>query len=505
MQRAMEAYGTHRGSNPLPAYLLVALVAFVVFLPWACGYFLGDDWMLYARNSGRPLPAPLQAISDVSCSRQYRPLSELSLGWMWTLFGFNPIGHHVVNFVIHALNSVLVAILGQRLARDRRASLLAGLSFAVLGCHAEAVVWMTARHEMLATAFALLGVISYIKFRDSGKHIWWASTFLLYVISFGFKETALALPLFLSFYDFLFVFPAQNGGRLWRPSAGQLAPLVPLLGAAAAYTLYRLKVGGAYDVPFTLLAPPKNLVYYLLMETVALPASMDFLSRFPLATLPVIVFLAIACALSLWFARGWVVRNRAIWFGVLWMVFALAPVILIVAERTTYVSSVGWALTIGTIMALAWGATSGSSSLKRWLTILAVVVILGANLVTLIHRAYWWDHAADISYDLFSRVKAAMLDLPPGKAGHLWFINIPDRVEYAYAFGNRILFAVWLLQAQAGEPDVEALHIQESTVSPSERIDRLLSEQPVKGPVVAFYWQDGRIVELNISEGTLLP
>jgi len=480
MQQTMGNCGTRSKSASPLVYLLVAFVAFLVFLPWIGGYFLGDDWMLYARNSGRALPDQLQVISDASNSSQYRPLYELLLAGLWSSFGFNPIGHHVVNVAVHALNAVLVAALAQRLARDRRVSLLAGLSFAVLGCHTEAVVWMTARHEMIVTTLALLSVISYITFRDSGRHIWLASTFFLYIISFGFKETALALPLFLSFYDLFFAFPSQRSHRHRRPSAGQLLPLVPPIMAGLAYLLFRLKVGGGYSVPLTVLGPPKNLVYYLLMETVALPASTSLLARFPLVTVPVIVSLAIAYAVSVWLARDRIMHDRVVWFGTLWMVFSLAPVILIVAERTTYVSSVGWAVAIAAIVTLAWNAAPrGNLSPKRWLTALAVVVILGANLVTLTHRSYWWNRAAHISHD----------------------------IEYADAFGNRILFAVWLLQEQVGVRDVEVSLFQdpESEAPPDEWARQLLLGRAVEDPVVAFYWQDGKVVEFSIPENALSP
>lgn len=505
MQQTMKSFGARTQSASVPIYLLVASVAFIVFLPYVRGYFLGDDWMLYARNSGRALPDQLRLISDASNSSQYRPLFELSLAWLWSLFGFNPVGHHLVNLALHALNAVLVAALAQRLAQDHRVSLLAGLSFAVLSCHTEAVVWMTARHEMIVAVLALFSVISYIQFRDSGRCIWWVNAFLLYIVTFGFKETALALPVFLSLYDFIFTFPSQKGRPQWRPSISQLIPLIPPIAVGLAYLLFRLKVGGGYDIPFTILGPLKNPVYYLLMETIALPASTHFLSRFPLVTLPVILSLFTACAIGVWLAKDRIMRDRVVRFGALWMVFALAPVILIVAERTTYVSSVGWAIAIAAITSLAWDtAPQTSFSPKRWLTILVVVVILGANVVTLTHRGYWWDRAANISHDMFSRVKAATLALPPGESGKLWFINIPNHIEYADAFGNRILFAVWLLQEQVGAQDIEVSLLQEpeSKAAPSERLRQLLSERAVEGPVVAFYWQDGKVVELGTLENT---
>jgi len=542
--------------NRALSILAVSAAAFLVFLPWVQVYFLGDDWMLLARNSGCALPSQLRLISDASNSSQYRPLSELTLAWTWSLFGLNPAGYHVFNSLLHAFNAVLVAVLGYRLSGDRRVGLLAGLSFAMLGCHTEAVVWITARHEMLASALALLSTLSYIRFRESNRRAWWFSAFVLYVASLGFKETTLALPILFVFYDVIFVFPSQYV-RSWRLVARHALPLLPPAMLGIAYGLFRFQVGGGYDVPFNVAALPKNLVYYLLMETVALPDSTRFLSRFPLATLPVIASLTFACALSVWLARRRLMRYRALWYSVLWMVFALAPVILIVAERTSYFSSVGWAWAIATIVILAWDALSEShfpsradsalvysgvealagnrlitplcfpsaalrtgaagasearfrggvheigNRYKRWLVVVPVVIILGANLVTLIHRSYWWSRAADISRDVISEVRASLLNLPPGENSQLWFFNFPDQIEYAYAFGDRIPFAVWLLQDQL-DVDVEAAVFRNGEVDvPSvERVRQMLSERAVEGPIVAFYWQGETLLKLSTMEGS---
>ena len=196
-------------------------------------------------------------------------------------------------------------------------------------------------------------------------------------------------------------------------------------------------------------------------------------------------------------------RHRALWYGVLWMVFTLAPVILIVAERTTYFSSVGWAWAIATIEILAWDALSESHFLpRRWLVVLAVVIIVGANLITLVHRSYWWNQAANISRDVMSQVQTTLLNLPPGKDSQLWFFNFPDQIEYAYAFGDRIPFAVWLLQNQLGVDDIEALVFRGGTgdVPSPERVRQMLSERAVEGPAVAFYWQEATVLKLSTME-----
>lgn len=492
-------------SSPGLAYFTVALAAFVVFLPWTQVYFLGDDWMLLARNSGQALPPQLGAISDVSNSRWYRPLSELSLAWSWSLFGLNPVGYHILNSALHALIAVLVAMLGQRLARDWRVGLWAGLFFAVLGCHTEAVVWITARHEMLAAAFALLGMISYIRFREKGGRAWWVGAFSFYIISLGFKETTLALPVLLILYDLVFVSPNSIGSK--RLDVSRFIPGLPLAVVGGAYFLFRLQVGGGYAVPFDLLMVLKNLIYYLLMETLALPASTHFLSRFPLATLPVVACLAVACLVCGWLARRHLVLNRVVWFGILWIGIALAPVILIVTERTTFFSSAGWAWAIAAIVVLAWDSVaSGRLILERGLLVLAIAGLLGANLVALTHRSYWWSQAADVSRDLFYQVKRLLPGLSSEKDSQLWFVNLPDQIEYAYAFGNRFGFAVWLLQGQLGT-NVEVSQFQNIEIggSPPVQMWRWVEQRTVNGPVIVFYWHEARLIRQSYSESNSLP
>ena len=503
--RMVKAHPAQAVIRPWLAYMLVALVAFIVFLPWAQGFFLGDDWMLLGRNTGHPLPDQLRQASDASNSRWYRPLSEWSLALSWSLFGLNPVGHHILNSVLHAFNAVLVTVIGRRLTRDVRVGLLAGLSFGVLACHTEAVVWITARHEMLASGLALLSLISYIRFRDSGRFQWWLGAVLSFALSLGFKETTLALPLFLLLYDTLFVLPSRKNVRLWRLLAGEwIAWLLPL-ALGGGYLLFRLKVGGGYAIPFNLLSVLKNFVYYLLMEMIALPVSTHFVSRFPVLVLPVLVTLTVGCAITIWQARARLASNRAIWFGAAWMVFALAPVILIVAERTTYFSSVGWAWVIGVMLVLAWDATSGPVSARRWLSALAIAAILGANLVTLTHRSYWWNHASEVSRNAFSQLRAALADLPQERGSQLWLVNPPRRIEYAEALGSRLLFAVWLLQGQLGT-DVQVVLVQDREVGvlPLEDIRQLRSAREITGPVVAFYWQGESLVKWSIPEGTPL-
>jgi hypothetical protein len=475
----------------------MGLIALVVFLPWVNGYFMGDDWMLFARNSGRALPDELRMLSDTSNSRFYRPLYDGSLVWAWQVFGWDTVAHQVVNFLLHALNTVLVTVLTRRMSGRWFVALVAGLVFATLGCHTEPVVWITARHEMIVTALALGCTLSYVKFRANGGWLYGAAAVALYVTSIGFKETALAVPLALACYDLLFTLPRRGRPPQWRLRLGEWIPLLVMLGIVIVYTLYRLQVGGGYPVRLSALTIPKNLVYYLLMELLALPASTDFIGHYPLVILSTMAVLGVVLLVLVWLARRQVGRERScvMWFGAAWMVIALAPVILIVAERTTYVSSVGMALMLGALAGLAWDDVALNG--PRWrkgLVAVVVVALVGANLVVLMHRSASWRQTADVSRDLIAQVRATLHDMPADRTVHVWFFDMPFTIEYAYAFGNRALFAMWLLD----DPRISARLFESGAegASLAERVDRVRTQEGTQDAIVAFAWSQGRLVRM---------
>ncbi|MFP4395480.1 MAG: hypothetical protein ACLFTI_09470, partial [Anaerolineales bacterium] len=350
-----------------------------------------------------------------------------------------------------------------------------------------------------ATA-ALFSFMLYIRFRESRQWGWWWGSLSLYVIGLGFKETILALPLFLTCYDVIFTFSLFQRGK-YKLSARQLLPLLPTVLGGLGYLIYRLQVGGGYEVSFHIVSVLKNLGYYLLMEIVAFPVATHFLIRFPLWTWPMMVALGVACLLCVWVARKRVMGNRAIWLGSIWMVCALAPVILIVTERTTYFSSIGWAWAIASVLVLAWDAPAERyPALKQKLVALSVVIILAANVMTLSHRNYWWHRAGAISQEVFGQVQASLEMSPPGEDVQFLFFNFPYRIEYAYAFGNRTLFAVWLLQNQLdSQTEAHALVFEDARIDgpPRVHLEQWLSEKSVDAPIIAFYWQGGDVLRLD--------
>jgi len=91
----------------------------------------------------------------------WHPLTWVSHMADCQLFGLNPAGHHLVNLLLHALNSLLVFLVFRRLTGAFwRSALLAAL-FALHPLQVDTVAWVAERKNLLSATFFLLTVGAY--------------------------------------------------------------------------------------------------------------------------------------------------------------------------------------------------------------------------------------------------------------------------------------------------------------------------------------------------------
>ena len=95
------------------------------------------------------------------CSFHYRPVQSLAWWVILMLGGMNFSVFHMVNFLLHALNSVLVFLLARRLLRDKTGlySFAAAALFALHPTHLNTVVFTSRVPELLITFSALSSLL----------------------------------------------------------------------------------------------------------------------------------------------------------------------------------------------------------------------------------------------------------------------------------------------------------------------------------------------------------
>ncbi len=210
--------------------VLIVLVTCIVFAPAVRNEFVTwDDMQMFPGNS------------------HYRGLGWTQLAWMWTTFhvfefmpltwmtygadyllwGLKPFGYHLTNLILHILTTLAVYVLAVRLytlgrsrvretpaARFHLAAGLAALLFAVHPLRAEPVAWVSARGTILGGFFLILSTTAYLRACDQpdgarGRLAWLAGSVGLFVLALLSRSTSLMLPVVLVALD---VYPLRRLG-----------------------------------------------------------------------------------------------------------------------------------------------------------------------------------------------------------------------------------------------------------------------------------------------------
>src|SRR5438128_4688076 len=236
------------------APLLIALVTFAAFLPTLQNQFVNlDDEKNFLENPHyRGLGwTHLRWMWTTSLMGHYIPLTWMTLGLDYLLWGMNPSGYHLTNLLLHAANAVVFFFIASRILnlalprpseRGHALTVAAGFAALVFAIHplrVESVAWATERRDVLSGLFYLLAILVYLRAcerNEHGRRQYWQAV-ALFGCALLSKSMAVSLPLVLVILD---VYPlGRLGGSFgwWSEPARRVylekIPFVLLAGAAS--------------------------------------------------------------------------------------------------------------------------------------------------------------------------------------------------------------------------------------------------------------------------------
>src|SRR5215471_4798684 len=210
---------------PFGLFLLAGLIAFSLNLN---SYFLSDDFV----QIGKVLRGDFSVAWGQEHGGFFRPLFIWSYVIDSRLWGPRPLGFHVTNTILHALNAFLVFRLARRMlqaitldVRMKKVVAISAAAFFLLHpSHSEAVVWISGRADLLATCFVLASLLSYLAFEDQTRRSYLFVSAGFFGLSLLAKESAVCLP-------FLILIAAihHSRRRTIRHLVGVLALFVAIL------------------------------------------------------------------------------------------------------------------------------------------------------------------------------------------------------------------------------------------------------------------------------------
>ncbi len=218
-----------RGKDAL--YLLALCLAVIVpYVPAMQAGFVWDDRIFLEAGAVRDVSGIWQiwfSPSVIENESHFWPLVYTTFWLEHKLWGFEPLGFHLVNIALHLANTLLVWRLMVRLAVPG-AWLIAAV-FAVHPLHVESVAWVMERKDLLSTLFYLAAFWTYINFTKTRRSGSYLASLVLFGAGMLCKSIVVTLPAVLLLWHW------WSSGRV---TCGDLLRLMPFflvaLGIAAA-------------------------------------------------------------------------------------------------------------------------------------------------------------------------------------------------------------------------------------------------------------------------------
>ena len=397
---------TARGTAARRAWAVpaaIALITLIAFLPTLSNGFVSwDDDKNFLDNSHyRGLgPSQLHWMWTTFHLGHYVPLSWMTLGLDYMLWGMNPFGYHLTSLVIHCANAVLLYFIARRLLRlsgwarlEGREDLVtlgamcAALLFAVHPLRVESVAWATERRDVLSGFFSFAAILAYIGVAESTRpRFRYGGAVALFACALLSKATSMSVPAVLVILD---VYPLRRlGGAAgwWTASARrvyvEIAPFGVLAAGIAALSIVALHPPSQLGLGAKLAVSAYSLVFYV--EKTLVPTGLAALYQMParvdpLAARYVVSYAAVAgLAIAAWMTRR---KAPAVAAAIVAFVVISLPMLGVVqngpqiaADRYTYHAAPALAI----LAALAFLSLPHPRALISVAGLAAVVVVLGA-------------------------------------------------------------------------------------------------------------------------------
>ncbi len=443
-----------RGAPRIDRWLipsLLALVTFVAFLPALRNGFVNwdDDVNFLTNPYYRGLGAnQLRWMFTAFHSGHYIPLTWLTLGFDYIVWGMDPAGYHLTSLLVHVGTAVVFYFVAVRLlgaasppAGDqgsavRLGGVFAALFFAVHPLRVESVVWLSERRDVLSGFFYLLTILAYLRACEAAgsdgaaRSRWYWGSFGLFALALLAKIMVISLPAVLLLLDVYPLRRLESERDGWLGSTAQRiltekAPFVLLsLGASLAHFIalkqHELITPVAeVSVIDRIVISAYSLAFYLWKT--AVPVNLSPLYEMPEhvdpRTWPFLLSGAAVIAIT---GAAMILRRRRPALLAVWIAYVVIqlPVIGIiksgpqlVADRYTYLPFLGWALLAGAGLQYVWRALRRRFARDLAavpILVFATVLVAGLGLLTWKQSEIWqdsnrlWIHALSIEPSSFA-------------------------------------------------------------------------------------------------------
>lgn len=382
----------------LPAILLLTAIALGQSLN---GDFVNFDDQLYVTDNALVQQHDFGSMITGGSAGNYHPITMISLGLNHLASGNHPFSFHLINWLLHLLNTAFVFLLVRAITSGKEwVAAFTALLFGIHPMHVESVAWISSRKDVLFACFYLLAMLNHWRYRERPKVAGYALTLLFGLLALGAKPAAVTLPFALALLDYL------RDGKVQINLLFRHLPLL-VLAVIIGWTTVQLQSQDAigdldqYSL-FEKLGFAAYGIFFYVWKAI-LPTGLSAMHPYPKLgeSWPAMMYASLLITPAM--ITGWFLlarKNRLILFAGAFFLLNLLLVLQLVsvgraiaAERYTYLPYIGLFLGLGLLLDL-------TTKKQQQLVMAGVGVLTAFCLYTTIERTTVWKDSESLWTDV---------------------------------------------------------------------------------------------------------
>lgn len=322
----------------------------------------------------------------------------------WTL-GPDAWHFHLFSLILHLTAIWLVYEIVQRFSGNKNIGLMTALLFAVHPINAEAVLWVSARKDILSAVFFLASLLCYLLYKENTARRWYYLSLGLFGLALGSKVTVVTLPVIV-----MLMLETQRNLKNSMKNIG------PFLLLALIFGIIAIAGKGAVNEQFSLvnfaLMACRSILFYLTL--IIAPSGQSAIHSIQPHDVfsPLLPGAVTVVMLTSWIAYRY--RSNAPLFCAGWIFFlvTLAPSFLhytrgnenfmLGSERYMYVPSIGIFLIITSLLSALWRKTWVTRPTRLLVAICLGLVIVVLSYLTVL-RTFVFENPVIFSIDILQK------------------------------------------------------------------------------------------------------
>lgn len=434
-------------------FLLILIIASGFLYKDSFGaYFFQDDWFSLRISNAKSAGDFFTFFIPRNDVIYYRPLGmQVPFYILSNLFGVNPLPFHLLIFITHAVNIILVFVLVRLFRKNDFTAFMCAFMYAVSSVHYIPMFWSATYAFVLAPTFFFLSFILYLS-KDTGKRNYHTFSWIVFSVGLLVNEMVSVLIPILLFYQ---IYTKKIEWKKLIPYTISMSFIFLL-----RFIVFTPPIGGSYHI-----AAGKELInnlkgYFLWSFNWPEEMKAQFVSFWQINPVFIkefsayfwiflitffisIVFLFIVPVINLLWRKKYNYLTL-IGFCVMWFIAGLLPVLFFPKHTFSYylpISLVGLAYLFSTLFEYFINRIYAR---RRILAILIAVIVFGNWIVSAMvtnefnSKIHWAKRRSDISRKY---VEKAKLYYPPGKIDSN-FIYVNPTSENKLALNNQDAFRV---------------------------------------------------------------